>query len=169
MKEMETEIPLPLDFYDAEGWQESIVDFYCANQQFPGKEILNAPVAMLTKSIGNAIDIYGDFPDKVINLFNQLISPLFFGDDYEKNVYLPIKKAAISESNPPLADLAGSLYNIRKIFDKNKNFLLNNFQAQIDQVNQPNDAEKFTYFADRVQKITKVHVHQIVDIIKQSA
>jgi|GEM_PF-2429515 len=169
MKEMQKETPLPLDFYDKNGWCDSIVDFYGTNPQFPNKEILNAPMNLLTQSIGNLIDIYGNFPDIVTNLLNQIISPLFFDNDYEKNVYSPIKKAAVDESNPPLADMAESLLILRKLHDKDKNLLLTKFQNEISQIDKPTDAEKFEYFVDSVHKITKVHIHQLIGIIAESS
>ena len=49
--------PLPINFYDRKAWHATMLDFYDTNPKFPSKEALDAPIKLLTSSIGNIIDI----------------------------------------------------------------------------------------------------------------
>jgi len=165
---MTTEKPIPEDFYDVPGWFESIVGFYADTQKKLEREALELPVTVLTAAIGNVIHIYGNFTGDVIKLFEQTVNPLFEPKEYHEEIYKTLKEGAVNENNPAIERLAESLLFIRNMFDRDKKMITEYFQDEIGKISEPAEVVmKEEKFAAIMSMITKVHVLQIVAMIKE--
>lgn len=158
--------PIPSIFYDNNAWHDNIDDYYGDKPKYLPKIILDSPVRMLTNSITTSINIYGMHTDIMIDCFELTINPLYEPGEYKTLNYNACREAAIRNNDPRFNDLAEALYNIRRLFEKDKGFLPIHFAKEIAQVEGNTDEFKFTHFAEVISKITKIHVHQVVELIR---
>ena len=164
---MQKPSPLPMNFYEATAWHKAHLNFYDAKPQFPSKDVLGRPTTLLTKSVASVIDVYGDYPETVRKLLKQTINPLYDDNEYEELVYLPIKSAAIEDSQPRFNDLAESLLAIRLLFHKNMPFISKNFSDEISKIDKPSDEAKASFFLESIRNITNAHVTQVIGMIEK--
>lgn len=160
--------PIPEDFYDVPGWFDSLINFYSAEQKKLERDVLEMPLTVLTAAIGNVIHIYGNFAEDVLRLLEQTVNPLFETGEYEEKVYKTLKKGAIDENNPAIDKLADSLMYIRSLFERDKLMLSKYFTKEISKISDvaeiPKKEEKFS---EALRLITKVHVLQVIKMIKE--
>lgn len=161
-----SEKPLPPQFYDARAWLRSLITHYTETHQLLSASALRLPLASLSRAIENVINIYGNFPDTTCQFFRQTINPLFESSEYYDDVYLKLKEAAEEESKPNFFILAESLLFIRRLFEKDSQFLLSQFSNEFELVEGHNEKDRLDKFAAILHTITKVHVNQVVKMIK---
>ena len=159
---------LPEDFYDAPGWFDSLVGFYSKEQKKLERDVLEMPLTVLTAAIGNVIHIYGNFSEDVLRLLEQTVNPLFEPGEYEEKVYKTLKKGAVNENNPAIDKMADSLMYIRSLFERDKIMLSKYFNDEIGKMTDPAEiTQKEEKFAEALRIITKVHVLQVINMIKE--
>lgn len=159
---------LPEDFYDVPGWFDSLVHFYSEEQKKLERDVLEMPLTVLTAAIGNVIHIYGNFSEDVLKLLEQTVNPLFEPGEYEEKVYQTLKKGAIDENNPAINKLADSLMYIRSLFERDKLMLAKYFTDEIGKISDAIEiTQKEEKFSNALRLITKVHVLQVINMIKE--
>lgn len=158
--------PLPLHFYNAKSWHKSLLGHYTSTHQLLPKAALNLPLASLARAIENVINIYGNFPETTIDFFKQTINSLFDPDEYYEQVYLRLREAAKNENKHVFYILADSLLFIRHTFEKELQFLKEQFSDELYHVPGNSEQEKLTQFARVLHTITKVHVNQVIRLIQ---
>jgi len=161
-----TNTPLPLNFYQAVGWQASLLGFYAGKHQVLPEKDLEKAVEKLTKAVENIIGIYGDYPDSTLSGLKQTIDPLFEPKEYVKKVYDVIKGSGEQNNRPEIIDLADSLYFIRRVFQQDKELLKQEFSDEINATEGEDFNEKLKNFAPKIQNIYKTHIVQISKMIE---
>ncbi len=159
---------LPEDFYDVPGWFDSLVGFYSEEQKKLERDVLEMPLTVLTAAIGNVIHIYGNFSEDVLKLLEQTVNPLFEPGEYEAKIYKTLKEGAVNEKNPAIDKMAESLMYIRSLFERDKLMLSKYFKDEIQKMTDPAEITKREEkFSDALRIITKVHVLQVINMIKE--
>lgn len=161
------ESPLPLDFYLAAPWQESLLSFYVDSKGYLSREILQDPIDVFTRSLQRVIEVYGNFPQYTYGFLRQCVDPLFEPDEYEKEIYAELRSIAGNVNDPRIADMAECLLGMRKMFQQEKALLEAEFKPSIEMVDKPSYELKFQEFASVLQMIVKVHVQQVASLIKE--
>lgn len=162
------EKPIPEDFYDVPGWFDSLVQFYADEHKKLERDVLEMPLTVLTAAIGNVIHIYGNFTDDVLKLLEQTVNPLFEPGEYKSKVYDTLKVGAVNENNPAIDKMAESLMFIRSLFERDKLMLSKYFNEEIGKITEPGEiTAKEEKFAEALRLITKVHVLQVINMIKE--
>jgi hypothetical protein len=163
----EIEKPLPEDFYDVPGWFDSLIQFYSEEHKKLERDVLAMPLTVLTAAIGNVIHIYGNFTDDVLKLLEQTVNPLFEPGEYKAKVYETLKVGAVNENNPAIDKMAESLMFIRSLFERDKLMLSKFFNEEIGKISDAAEiTQKEEKFAEALRLITKVHVLQVINMIK---
>lgn len=155
--------PLPLNFYRAKGWHNSLINHY-TSPDFP-KDSLDYPLQALTAGLENIINVYGNFPEDVAKLLRQAVDPLFAPEEYEEKVYRVIKEDAIKRKDPYTDMVAEGLYYIRILFEKKRTFVEECFQNEIAKVKGESDQEKLQNLTEELSMIARVHAKQIANMI----
>ncbi|MFZ2484836.1 MAG: hypothetical protein WAW81_02770, partial [Minisyncoccia bacterium] len=123
------------------------------------------PLTSLSRAIENIINIYGNFPKTTMQFFKQTINPLFEPNEYYNIIYLKLRKLAEDENRPNFYTLAENLFYIRRLFEKDREFLSDYFRKELELLDGTEE-EQLAKLADVLHGITKVHVNQIVNMIK---
>ena len=156
---------IPIGFYDAHKWCDSIVDHY-SNSDF-SKETLQYPMEALAASMANVINVYGNFPKDVKVLFSQATNPLFESEEYESNIYKAIKEQAIERKDPYIDAVAESLYYIRILFEQDKDYMVEHFEEEIGKIGGCQSEQCVEKFSKYLHKIVKIHTNQICQMIDE--
>ncbi len=161
-----TEIkPIPLNFYSAKPWLKSLVLHYVETHQLLPAGVLMVPLASLTRAIENVINIYGNFPQSTYQFLKQTINPLFEPNEYYNTIYLKLKEIAADENRPNFYILAESLLYLRRLFEKDTEFLEDSFSTELSLL-PGTPEEQVQNLSIALHNITKVHVNQIVKMIR---
>lgn len=156
---------LPIGFYDSKGWCKSIIGHYADDEFSP--DTLRFPVEALTIGIGNIINVYGNHPKDVVKLIKQAVNPLYTPEEYKERIYKVIKQAAIKSKDPYVDMVAESLYYMRLLFEKDRNYIKDHFSDEIKRVGRDNETEKLEYLADELSSIVRTHARQVAGMITE--
>ena len=156
---------LPERFYDARAWLKSLAIHYAQTHELLPAGALMLPLASLTRSIENVIAIYGNFPEPTYQFLKQTINPLFEPNEYHNTIYLKLKELATTENRPNFFILAESLLYMRRLFEKDKEFIADAFRKELDLLEGTPDVQCET-LATVLCNITKVHVNQVAKMVK---
>ena len=150
--------PFPQGYYKKDGWLDSIISHYGEKQGRLAVEVMQLPISLLTESMYDVVEIYGDFPEIVYKALGQTIDPLFEPEEYQEKVYKVLYDAGIKENRPLLLKYADGLLNIRLLFQKDLGFYNTKFPEEIMEVG-------YEELAEVISDITKIHVNQFRKII----
>lgn len=150
--------PFPENFYKKEGWLENLVKHYGKDREKLSEDALLPPMQVLTDSLYDVVEIYGDFPEIVYNALGQAIDPLFSPEEYVKDIFQVIYDAGIEENRPMLVRYAEGLLVLRKLFEQDEEFYNKHFSEEITKVG-------YKEFTSAIRDITKIHVNQFRKII----
>ena len=78
---------IPTDFYDAQGWNESIVGFYSGQSNNLTQDSLEKPVEHLTSAVSNVILSYNALSSVVLYSLGKSINPLYIPNEYNEFFY----------------------------------------------------------------------------------
>ncbi len=159
-------IPLPEDFYDVPGWFDSLITFYSEDQKKFEREVLEGPFNLLTTSVGDAIAVYGYSSNIILKALEQLLNPLFVNGEYKERVYRTLKEGAKAENDPRIDNYAESLLRIRNICERDREFLNKHFSSELAQIPGDDPAANFIKFSETLRLITKVHIQQVINMVK---
>tara|TARA_B100001564_G_C20472023_1_gene593040 strand:+ start:127 stop:642 length:516 start_codon:yes stop_codon:yes gene_type:complete len=157
--------PLPLNFYSSKAWLKSLVLYYVEEHQLLPAGPLMFPLTVLTRAIENVINIYGNFPLPTYKFFKQCINPLFEPNEYYNTIYLQIRNVADKENKPDLYIMAENLLYLRRIFEKDKEYIEDAFSKELDLMDGEHQ-ERVDQLTEILHQITKVHVNQVAKMIK---
>lgn len=153
--------PLKENYYNVEGWVQSLVGFYGGKKQLLPEAVLTEPIEMLAGALYSVTEIYGNFPEIVYNALGQTIDPMFSPEEYYKKIYTVLKTAGVDENRPGLVEYADGLLAIRYFFQRDKKFHEEFFADAIAQTPGDGAHSKYEKFTSVMQDITKIHVNQI--------
>jgi hypothetical protein len=156
---------LPARFYDARAWLKSLAVHYAQTHHLLPAGALLLPLASLTRAIENTITIYGNFPQPTYQFLKQTINPLFGPNEYYNTIYLKLKELATTENRPNFFILAESLLFMRRLFEKDKEFIADAFSKELDLLDGTPEAQLET-LAHVLHSIAKVHINQVAKMIK---
>ena len=160
-------LPLPDNFYDAEGWQGSLISFYSETNKKYDPEILAAPIKLITSSIANAIRVCGEGSGIIMRALELVINPLFEIGEYKQRVYKAVKDGAREINDPDLDSYAESLLCLHNLFSRDKEFITKTFQKELAAADGGDPTATFIKFAETMKLITKVHVQQVINMVKE--
>ena len=158
--------PIPADFYSSSAWHQNLLEYYGDKPKFLPKNILNAPIAILTKGVATSIEVYGAYTQDQINFLSYTVNPLYEKGEFKKTTYKHIADAATNTPFPKFNEMADALLNIRMMFERDKEFLLTHFKTEINQLEGASEETKFLLFAEALRSIVKTHINQVVELIK---
>jgi hypothetical protein len=150
--------PFPEYFYKKQGWFENLVNHYGKDKEKLPEDVLHSPMQLLTDSLYDVVEIYGNFPEIVYNALGQVIDPLFSPEEYKQEIYQILYDAGIAENRPMLVRYAQGLLVLRNFFEQNEEFYKKHFSEEIGQVG-------YKEFTCTLRYITKIHINQFRKII----
>lgn len=156
---------LPARFYDAKAWLKSLVIHYAQTHQLLPAGVLMMPLASLTRAIENVITVYGNYPHPTYQALKQTINPLFEPNEYYNDIYSKMKEIATNENRPNFFIMAESLLYMRRLFEKDKEFLADAFRKELNLL-EGDEERQIETLAHVLHNITKVHVNQVSKMIK---
>lgn len=154
------EKPFPDDFYKKQGWLENLVNHYGNDTGKLPEDVLRSPMIILTDSLYNVVEIYGNFPKIVYDALGQVVDPLFSPEEYKQEIYQILYDAGVTENRPLLVEYANGLLALRNLFQSDEEFYNKNFSEEIVQIGY----KEFTF---AISDITKIHVNQFRRIIAE--
>ncbi len=161
------EMPLPEDFYKAEDWLESLLAHYSDKHHKLSRKALQEPARELSEAIQGVIDIYGNFSGDTHKLLSQAVNPLFAPHEYEDSVYKTMKEGAVNENNNSVDIMAEKLLHIRKIFERDRKYIAENYRTQIKLMDGNSIVEKEEKFTEIMGLIAKVHTLQVTKMVRK--
>jgi len=151
------EVTLPQDYYNSSEELDSLI------RKHKGKILNEAQLypalEMLTFGVETVFYANQNFPDEIITMLTQVLSPLWKPDEYE-GVFLEMLKK--SEEQPADMKTAEALDYIRKLYMKDKGFILDAFHREIEYFEEGLGEQKFELFSGALKAITIEHVNDCI-------
>lgn len=167
-EEQKEQKPLPLTFYNQQGWMDSLVDFYCEKHNVLPRAVCEAPFKVITDAAAGVVDVYGNFPKDTCVILYQTIDKNYNNEEYREKIYKVLKEESVTKDLPNFSPMADHLLRLRLIFEKDDGFHNMYFKKQIA-LTEP--SEEFPDAADRfkviIRDITVQHLSQVIGLVQE--
>lgn len=101
---------LDTDFYKAELWFESVLNFYASKDDMPDKFALFQPVKDITDAIGSICTLYAQYPDDIIEFLKVSTNPFMSNDGFRADIINNLHLAAEESEQSGYNDMAEHLF-----------------------------------------------------------